>query len=602
MFGWTGKILKIDLSRKKAGRETIPEDVLTAHLGGRGLGVHLMKDRFHLDPFDAEMPLIFSVGPLCGTASPTSSRMSVVSRSPLTNTIYDSSSGGRFAYRLKAAGLDAIMITGQSDRPVYIQITGKRVEIHDAAALWGKDTLETIFALMDRGSVAAIGPAGEKGVLFANIMVNAANAVGRGGLGAVMGAKNLKAIVVDGDLKTQVADKVAFERGRADVMRLFRASPIIFGELGLSEFGTPALVDLIAQRRIVPTENFKKTFFADTGSYSGPALKAAFQPKKEGCFGCPIRCKKVDSCGKALPEYETASHFGALNKNSDIHSIVKSNELCNLLGMDTISMAATIAAYGEARGRFFSPAEIVDLIGKTAARRHEGEILALGSARLSKELGKPQVSMSVKSLELPAYDPRGAYGMALAYAVSNRGGCHLRAYPIANEILRKPVATDRFSFSGKARIIKIAEDANAVADSVLLCKFALLAASLEEYSQLLKGATGLEFSAQNLLKAGERTVMTERFYNHQNGFSAKDDTLPERFFTEAGSSGDGIDIPPIDKERFVQELRKYYKIRGLNKDGGFAPGDNVGNVGSCGSSSSTAVNGTDSACSKADQA
>jgi len=569
MSGWTGKILKIDLATESIWKEDIPGDILHDYLGGRGLGVRLMRDYYHIDPLDPEMPLIFAVGPLCGTSSPTSARMSVVSRSPLTNTIYDSSCGGLFAHKLKGAGIDAIMITGRSEKPVYIQINEESADICDASALRGKDTLETQLALMEKGSVAAIGPAGEHGVLFANIMVNGSNSVGRGGLGAVMGAKNLKAIVVEGSKKTEIADRASFKKGQEETIRLFKASPIIYGELGIREFGTPALVDLMKQRRMTPTENFKKTFFEEANNYSGPSLKRTFKAKKEGCFGCPIRCKKVDSCGRALPEYETVSHFGALNGNSDIHSIVKSNELCNLLGMDTISMAATIAAYGEAKGRFFAPDEIVGLVRKTAGREGEGEKLALGSSRLCEILGMPHVSMSVKGLELPAYDPRGAYGMALAYVTSNRGGCHLRAYPIANEILRKPVATDRFSFSGKARIIKIAEDANAVADSLETCKFALLAASLEEYAQILKGVTGLDYSGQDLLKIGERIIMAERFYNCKNGFSAKDDTLPERFFTESGTSGEGIEIKPIDKPRFLEELQKYYKMRGLNENGCF---------------------------------
>ena len=181
--------------------------------------------------------------------------------------------------------------------------------------------------------------------------------------------------------------------------------------------------------------------------------------------------------------------------------------------------------------------------------------------------------MSVKSLELPAYDPRGAYGMALAYCTSNRGGCHLRAYPISHEILRKPVATDRFSFSGKARIIKIAEDANAAVDSLVACKFSFFGATLEEYARLLTAATGEDFTPRSLSEIGERICLTERFYNCANGFAAADDLLPERFFTEPGSSGEGIDIPPIDRARFAEELQKYYRIRGLTPEGGFADQD-----------------------------
>jgi aldehyde:ferredoxin oxidoreductase len=177
--------------------------------------------------------------------------------------------------------------------------------------------------------------------------------------------------------------------------------------------------------------------------------------------------------------------------------------------------------------------------------------------------------MSVKSLELPAYDPRGAYGMALAYATSNRGGCHLRAYPISHEILRKPVASDRFSFSGKARMIKIAEDTNAAVDSLVACKFAFFGASLEEYAELLAGTTGEPHTPQSLKEIGERICLTERFYNARNGFTREDDDLPDRFFTEAGTGGEGIDIPPIDRSRFGEELTKYYRIRGLRDDGSF---------------------------------
>jgi aldehyde:ferredoxin oxidoreductase len=569
MNGWTGKILKVDLTTGTSQMEDIPRQWLEEYLGGRGLGVRLMRDHFRLDPFDPAMPLIFAVGPLCGTSAPTAARLSVVSRSPLTGTIYDCSAGGRFAWRLKAAGLDALFITGKSPVPVALAIEPDRVEILPAEDLWGNDIPTTVTALKARGSVAAIGPAGENGVLFANIMMGEGNSVGRGGLGAVMGAKNLKAVVVDGDQKTEIADHVLFDKARQDVMRLFKASPVVFGPLGIAEFGTPVLVDLMAQRRMAPTENFSKTFFANSGNYSGPAIKEACGAKKEGCYGCPIQCKKSATDGKHLPEYETVSHFGALNNIDDLRSIVTANNRCNELGLDTITAAATLSAWGEIRGQFPTAKEIPGLLEDMALRRGGGQLLALGSRRLSEQMGRPELSMSVKSLELPAYDPRGAYGMALAYCTSPRGGCHLRAYPISHEILRKPVPTDRFSFSGKARIITIAEDTNAAVDSLVACKFSFFGASLEEYAELLTAATGIEYSPQRLKEIGRRIVLTERFYNCTNGFSRKDDILPERFFSEAGSSGDGIDIHPIDRVRFEEELDKYYRIRGLNPDGCF---------------------------------
>ena len=324
------------------------------------------------------MPVVFAVGPLCGTPAPTSARLSVVSRSPLTGTVYDCSAGGRFAWRLRAAGLLAILIEGKSPRPVVLAVTSAGEELLPAEALWTKGVGETVRALSDRGSVAAIGPAGENGVLFSNIMMGEGNAVGRGGLGAVLGRKNLKAVAVDGDLRTPIANRERFDRARADVMRLFRASPVLFGELGISEYGTPALVDLMRQRRMAPTENFRRTVFEDSSAYSGPAIRAAYGAKKEGCYGCPIRCKKSASDGRPLPEYETVSHFGALNAIADLHAIVRSNDACNDLGMDTISAAATLSALGEARGRFPLRGEIGPLLHDIAHRRGEGELLAEG--------------------------------------------------------------------------------------------------------------------------------------------------------------------------------------------------------------------------------
>ena len=573
MHGWTGKILRVDLTEGRAWREDIPEELLHAYLGGRGLGVRLMRDSFRLDPLEPAMPLIFAVGPLCGTPAPTATRLTVVSRSPLTGTIYDCSAGGRFAWRLKAAGLDALFITGKSPEPVVLTIDNDDASFFPAGDLWGKRIKETVTALAGKGSVAAIGPAGENCVLFANIMMGEGNSVGRGGLGAVMGAKGLKAIVVDGSRKVAIADQSRFDHACQDVMRLFKASPVIFGELGIAEYGTPALVDLMRQRRMAPTENFAKTVFADSHRYSGPAIRRECGAKKDGCYGCPIQCKKSTPTGEHLPEYETVSHFGGLNGIASLSAIVKANTLCNQLGIDTISAAATLAAWGEAKGRFPGADEVPSLLEAIAVRSGDGALLSLGSRRVAEELGRPELSMSVKSLELPAYDPRGAYGMALAYCTSNRGGCHLRAYPIAHEILRKPVATDRFSFSGKARIIKIAEDTNAAVDSLVACKFSFFGATLEEYAELLSAATGVEYTPQLLKEIGERIYLTERFYNCVNGFTAKDDLLPERFFSEAGSSGEGIQIPAIDRARFDEELRKYYRIRGLNPDGSLPDDD-----------------------------
>lgn len=566
-YGWFGEMLEVDLSQRRVQRRSIPRELLLFWLGGRGLGVRLVRDRITLDPFDPDIPLIVAVGPLCGTPSPTSARLSVISRSPLTGTVYDCSAGGKFAWMLKGCGIDLIMVTGRSKSPVILSLRGGDAVIEPADHLWGKTVSETVSLLADRGAVATIGPAGENGVLFANIMMGEGNAVGRGGLGCVMGVKGLKAITVAGDRKVAIADRSRFERARGDVIRLFRASPVIMGEFGIARYGTPALVDLMRERRMAPTENFRATWFPGSNAFSGPAIRRTYDPVNNGCYGCPIQCKKGTKGGEHLPEYETVSHFGALNRISDLSSIVRSNTLCNELGMDTISAAATIAAYGEHRGRFPDPSEVHDLLRLIAARSGVGDLLSQGSRRFAEGVGAPELSMTVKSLELPAYDPRGSYGMALAYGVSNRGGCHLRAYPISLELLRKPVAVDRFSFDGKGRQIAVAENVNGAVDSLVACKFAFFGATIEEYGELLSAVTGEEYTAQRLKEIGGAIVLTERYCNTLNGFSADDDTLPERFFTEPGSSGDGLTIPPLSRERFLEEREKYYRIRGADEQG-----------------------------------
>ena len=567
MTGWRGRLLSVDLSRQRIWTEELPVDLLHSYLGGRGLGIRLMRDHYRNDPFAAEMPLFFAVGPLCGTSVPTSSRFSVISRSPLTGAIHDSSCGGSFARHLKAAGYDGVKITGVSPAPVVLSIRGSQVEIRPANHLWGAGVAKTVAALDPYGAVAVIGPAGENQVRYANIVTAEGNAAGRGGLGAVMGAKRLKGIQVVGEMTVPVADPVGLERGVNDVMRLLKASPVIFGDLGFSEFGTAALIDLLNQRRMVPTKNFRETYFAAASRYSAPALRRLYGPKKQGCHECPIACKKAVRGRQRVPEHSSLSHFGALLGISDPALIVRSGQLCNDLGLDTLSAAVSIAAFSEARGEFPSGAEVLERLRQIAYRQHDGNLLAEGAQRLTAELGCPQLAMTVKGLELPAYDPRGAYGMALAYATSNRGGCHLRAYSLAHEVLRKPVATDRFDFAGKAWMNIVAENTNAAVDSLIACRFTSMAAGLEEYAPLLTAVTGADFTAARLTAIGERIWLTERYYNQINGFSSSDDTLPERFFCEEGSSGDGVSVPAIDRRRFIEERQRYYRLRKLDEQG-----------------------------------
>jgi aldehyde:ferredoxin oxidoreductase len=261
------------------------------------------------------------------------------------------------------------------------------------------------------------------------------------------------------------------------------------------------------------------------------------------------------------------SHFTALVGLQDIQLVTAANQLCNRLGMDTISAASSLACYREITRQHFTPQSLLALLKDTALDRGDGRDLKHGAAKYARSMGKPETAMTVKGLELPAYDPRGAYGMALGYAVATRGGCHLRAYPISHEILRKPVATDRFSFSGKARIIKIAEDLNAVVDSLIACKFIFFAAGLEEYAKALHAVTGTPVTARDLLAAGEKIVYNERIINSLNGFDARHDILPDRFFDQPGTGCDRFSVPPIDRTAFLSARSAYYAVRGLTEDG-----------------------------------
>lgn len=566
-YGYTGKSLLVDLSRKEILRMETPEMLRENYLGGRGFGVRIMCDSIRKSWDDPEIPIVFATGPLVGTEAPTSGRFSVVSKSPLTGTVLDCSVGGKFATKLKRAGYDMIVINGRADKWTILDINNEDVKIESAERLAGKNVSDIRSTLSSPGADAVIGRGGENLVKFAGIVFDGHYLAGRGGLGAVMGAKKLKAIRVRGTGAVHVANPEALKKAREEIMRLLRASPAVFGEFGLSDFGTAALVDLLHARRMEPTDNFRKSVFPEAGNYSGYRMKESYTTKKTGCRGCPILCKKIGKAGEVIPEFETVSHFGALNGNHDLETVIEANRLCNEHGLDTITTASTIACYSEIMNRKFMPDEMLELIHLIAERKGIGNELAEGSKTFAGSKARSDLSMSVKGLELPAYDPRGAYGMALAYATSNRGGCHLRAYPISYEILRKPVAVDRFSFEGKARMVKISEDLNAVVDSLTACKFVFFAASLEEYAKAVNAVTGMDHDVQSLMKVGERIWLFERYLNTLNGFSRKDDILPERFFSEDGYTEGPVNILRINRADFDDALDRYYRIRGYDENG-----------------------------------
>jgi len=571
MYGWTGNILVIDLTQKKVETETLGLDILNQYVGGKGLGGRYLRQCATMPWDHPDMVICIFAGPLSASISPTSGRTHILSKSPLTGLVGDSSVGGKLATRLKRADWDGIVITGISKTPVGISIKDHVVEFKDAKGLWGLD-IQTVHKKIKpkNASLLSIGPAAENGVRYASIMVDQYFAAGRSGLGLCLARKKVKYLMVDGTGHCKVKDPKKLKTARDDILRLTAASPALMGQFGFTCLGTGAVYDLMDNRRMMPTDNFCRTRFEPAPRLNAAAYTRAWSPKKQGCLGCHILCKKIgteNNVSIAMPEFETMSHFTALIGCTDTTLVVKANEICNHFGMDTISAASTLACRREITGIDYTSETVLSILEDIAFGKGEGKLLGLGAEQYAKQMGKPHAAMAVKGMELPAYDPRGAYGMALGYALSTRGGCHLRAYPISHEIFRKPVATDRFTFSGKARIIKIAEDLNAVVDSLIACKFTFFAAGLEEYASVYEAVTGIETNAQELLQKGERIYYNERIINALNGFSAKDDDLPNRFFSEAGSSGNNIFIPPIDRTEFLDARKKYYGVRGLDDNG-----------------------------------
>lgn len=583
LFGWTGRVLLVNLDTGKSAAQPLPERVRLEYLGGRGLGAHFLRSLSvsrceSLAWDDPDLPLVIAAGPLTGTDAPASSRCHVVSRSPLTGAVGDASLGGRLGLELKHAGYDALVVTGRARRLSGIEIDDGTVRVSDATSLSKLPTPDVFLRLRaarPSGAIAATGPAAENGCRFASLLADAHHSAARCGLGLVAGAKNLKYIAVRGTGAVPVADPVGLAAACEDILRLVNASPALMGQHGFARYGTRSLFDLMDSRRMMPTDNFSRTHFADSAGLNAHALAERYHPVRRGCPGCPVQCKALSGDGRPLPEYEALSGFTALIGKRMPELAMRANDFCACLGLDPVSAASALACHREIFGVDFEPDQVLALLlGMATGEGPQGALgreLGQGAARYAADQGRPELAMHVKGLDLPGYDPRGGYGLALACAVSTQGGSHLRANPLSHEVLRKPVATDRFSFSGKARIIKNAEDALAAADSLTVCRHLMLAAGLEEYARAFAAVTGLSPAggggAADLLLAGERATYLERMLNARCGFTAGDDDLPARFFTEPGSGAPDLPVPPVPRADFLAARAAYYRIRGLDENG-----------------------------------
>jgi len=584
--GYANRVARVDLSAGTITTEPIPEQDARLYIGARGLGVKYVFDNGHdVDPLSPENLLCFVTGPLTGTLASMSGRMAVVTKSPLTGTVVDSHVGGWTAAKLKWAGVDALLVKGKADHPVYLYVEDGKVEIKDASDLWGLGVHDTLTDLKQRHhddiGMLAIGQAGENGVRFACMINENDRSAGRGGTGCVAGSKNLKAIVVRGSMKAmpQPADKPTFDKARKEALQTILESGVTKpNEGGLSVYGTNVLMNVTNQIGALPTENGKHTSFEHADAISGEAVRDDILVSEPTCHACPVACKKeveIKDGQYAVKtesfEYETAWAFGANCGNADKASISYLIALCNDYGMDTIELGNALSTAMEAHETglldealtWGDHERMVALTHTVARRTGLGKILAEGPARAAAHFGNPQLANVVKGQAIPAYDPRGIKGMGIGYATSNRGACHLRAYTPSSELLGVPEKTDPLAWKGKGQLCKIFQDLHALSDSFDLCKFSAFAQGAEEYVGQYVGMTGLKLSTDELMEAGERIYNLERYYNQLNGFKREDDTLPQRFLTQPsdgpGSKGQVCELDPM--------LDEYYEARGWTKDG-----------------------------------
>ena len=546
--------------------------------------------------------MIFATGPLTGTIAPTSGRWSVVCKGPLTGAIACSNSGGFFGAELKNAGWDMVIFEGKSASPVYLDMTNDQAELKDASDLCGKSVWESETALRERRGdpdvrVASIGLAGESGVLYAAVVNDMDRAAGRSGVGAVMGSKNLKAVVVRGTVGVKVNDPMAMMK-TSNAAKEILAENAVTGE-GLPTHGTQVLMNVINEVGALPTRNGQDVQVDGAHDIGAEAMAEVRESdgqsnlvSNHACFGCPISCarrSKIDPTHftvKDKPqyqgvsgglEYEAAWALGAANGVNDLEALTYANFVCNEQGMDPISLGVTIGAAmdlyhagaisqedtGGVALEFGSTEAFVAMVEATARGEGFGKELGQGSRRLCEKYGHPDFSMTVKSQEIAAYDPRGIQGMGLAYATSNRGACHLRGYTVASEVLGIPEKTDPLVTEGKAGLVKAFQDATAAVDSSGTCVFTTFALSGEDIAPMVDAACEGDWSVERFVEVGERIWNMERQYNIAAGFTGVDDTLPERLLKDAAKTG------PAEGSvnRLNEMLPEYYESRGWSASG-----------------------------------
>jgi aldehyde:ferredoxin oxidoreductase len=593
MRGYGGRILHVDVTGGQSRVEPVSEDLAKRLLGGNGLAARLLLDQVPagVDPYDPANAVVFAVGPVTDTTVPGNSRACVASKSPLTGLFFDSTFGGRFPATMKRTGFDAIVISGRAAEPVYLKITEAGAELRPARSLWGQTVRDTVHAVQSveggDSDVMAIGPAGEHLVRFAAMGTywkNREGFAGRGGIAAVLGSKRVKAVTVAGTRKTELADAASLRKLLDE-----RREPLTTGTKALSTYGTPFLVKPINTLGALGSYNLRQEIFADALAISGEEMHAHHHARDTTCLKCPVACGKqyeirdgeLAGLRAKMPEYETIFAFGSMLGNAHAGSLTRANDLCDLLGMDTITMGVTLAFACEALDRgWLSEREVgmpfgwgdwrgmLKLVEMTANREGFGDRLAEGAWRLAESLHPEatRVVYAVKRLEMPAHSARALKGMSIGYATASRGGSHHDTRPTP----QYAQGYDRRSPEGKPEFAVKSQHFTAVDDSLVVCRFTSergFGLYVEEpYARMVRAVTGWDMGVEELEQVGERVINLERLFNVREGVRRKDDVLPWRVMHEPIPDGPsaGMHCPP---EELSMMLDRYYALRGWDADG-----------------------------------
>ncbi|TSA16011.1 aldehyde ferredoxin oxidoreductase [bacterium] len=580
--GYADNVLRVNLANQRCTTERLDPDVTKLLLGGKGLGAYyLYKESVpHADPLSPENPFIFVVGPLTGTSAPTSGRFGIVTKSPATHTFLDSYCGGFFGQTMKFAGYDVIIVEGASSSPLTLVIDNDHVHLEDAKELWGTTTADATKRLKAKHGegfqTVVIGPAGERLSPISGLF-NDERTAGRGGAGAVLGSKKLKGIAVRGTGSVQVHNPVEFDEAAWVAYRMLRMSNQI---KRLNDDGTANILGLVNAAGALPTRNYQEGQFEHSAEMTGEVWRKEYWTRSIACYGCPITCSKIARAKTrdvAIdgPDFETIWAMGANCGITDKEAIIYSNYLCDLYGVDTISVGNIVGFVMElVQKKMISAAELdgvkaewgngdalVALTEKIAKGEGIGQLLQKGVREISKHYpGSEDFAMQVKGLEMPAYHPNAAKGIGLSYAVSERGACHLRGSPLS-EILggADPLATE-----GKAELFQANQSDTSVIDALILCYFVKFGITLKEILQMVNACTGFEYkNPRELEQVGERITVLARLFNTREGFSVKDDILPKRALAEPLPSG-----PAKGHVMELEKLRtEYYHLMGWDENG-----------------------------------